>query len=186
MSELRVVLIHGKDTNPSQKWYPWLIAEVEKRGGKCFAPELPKANDPVLQEWLDEIDKIHPDENSILVGHSRGGVAILRWLEKQPEGKKVKKIILVATNNPSVNEKNKIADTHGFYEEGPYDFEKIKKHCDEFIVLHSKDDEWVPFASGEKNAKGLNAKFLVFQDRGHFGNKLPKPEIPELLDEILL
>lgn len=185
MSKLNVILIHGKDTNPSQKWYPWLINEMKNRRIKCLAPELPKANDPVLSEWLDELDKLNPDKNSILIGHSRGGIAILRWLQKQPKDKKVKKVILVAANNPSVFEKNKKANTNGFYEEGPYDFQKIKNHCDDFVVLHSKDDTWVPFESGEKNAKGLNAKFLIFENRGHFGNQLPKQEIPELLDEIL-
>jgi predicted alpha/beta hydrolase family esterase len=185
MSELNVILIHGKDTNPSQKWYPWLINEMKNRGIKCLAPELPKPNEPVLKEWLDEIDKLKPDGNSILIGHSRVGVAILRWLQKQPQDTKVKKVILVAANNPSVSEKNKKANTHGFYEEGPYDFDKIKNHCDEFVVLHSKDDEWVPFESGKKNAKGLNAKFLIFENVGHFGSRMPEQEILELLNEIL-
>lgn len=108
----------------------------------------------------------------------------MRWLEKQIEDKRVKKIILVAANNPAISEKNRKKDTHGFYELGPYDFEKIKKHCDNFVVLHSQDDEWVPFSAGEANAEGLKAKFLKFSDRGHFGKKLSKQEIPELLEEI--
>jgi predicted alpha/beta hydrolase family esterase len=180
-----VILVHGKDTDPTQKWYPWLKNEVEKKNIKFFAPKLPKADDPILDEWLSEIENLHPDKNSILIGHSRGGVAILRWLEKQQKDVEVKKVILVAVNNPAVSEKNQIKDTHGFYELGKYNFEKIKKHCYNFVVLHSEDDEWVPFLAGEENAKGLNAKFLRFKDRGHFGKKLPKPEIPELLDEIL-
>lgn len=185
MVKLNIILIHGKDTNPLEKWYPWLINKLKSRGIKCFAPELPKSNNPILNEWLNEIDKLNPNENSILIGHSRGGVAILRWLQKQPQNIKVKRVILVAANNPSVSEKNKKTNTNGFYEEGPYNFDKIKNHCDEFVVLHSKDDIWVPFASGEKNAKGLNAKFLIFEDRGHFGTQLSKQGIPELLDEIL-
>ncbi len=91
MNELNVILIHGKDTNPSQKWYPWLISEMKNRGIKCLAPELPKPSDPVLSEWINEIDKLNPDKDSILIGHSRGGVAILRWLQKQPQDKKVKR-----------------------------------------------------------------------------------------------
>ena len=184
MNELNIILIHGKDTNPSQKWYPWLKEVVEKEGISFAAPTLPKPEDPVLSEWLDEINKLEPNENSILIGHSRGGVAILRWLERQPEGKKIKKVILVAANNPGVeNKQNK--NTHGFYEEGPYKYDMIKKHCDKFIVLHSTDDEWVPFTSGEENVRGLSAKFYKFDDKGHFANKLPKKEIPEVLNEII-
>jgi len=179
------MLMHGKDTDPTQKWYPWLKKEVEKKDIEFIAPKLPKADDPVLNEWLNEIEILNPNKNAIFVGHSRGGVAILRWLEKQPENKKIKKVILVAVNNPAVSEKNQKKDTHGFFELGKYNFKKIKSHCNNFVVLHSEDDEWVPFLAGEENAKGLNAKFLKFKNRGHFGKKLPKQEIPELLDEIL-
>lgn len=120
MSKTKVILIHGKDADPSQKRYPRLKSEVEKRGIKCAAPALPNASDPILAERLDEIEKLNPDENTILIGHSRGGVAILRWLQRQTNDKKVKKTILVAANNPSVNEKNQKENTHGEDEEGEY------------------------------------------------------------------
>lgn len=149
------------------------------------APILPNADDPKVNEWLNELEKTHPNKNSILIGHSRGGTAILRWLEKQPVNVKVKKVILVATNSGSSEKRDKTKNNKGFYTKRSYNFDKIKSHCDNFVVLHSKDDGWVPFSAGEENAIGLNAKFLKFKDRGHFGSKLPKQEIPELLDEIL-
>ena len=120
-----------------------------------------------------------------LIGHSRGGVAILRWLESQENDKKVRKVILVATNSGFLKDWLIPSETnHGFYTEDGYDFEKIKKHCTDFTVIHSKDDQWVPFKDGEKNAKDLNAKFIIFEDKNHFGiNTTPK--FPELLKEIL-
>lgn len=36
-------------------------------------------------------------------------------------------------------------NSNGFYTESGYDFGKIKKHCDDFVVFHSEDDQWVPF-----------------------------------------
>jgi hypothetical protein len=185
MNKTNVILIHGKDTDPTKKWYPWLSNEMKDRGIKCSIPKLPRPDNPVLSEWLSEIDKLKPNKESVLVGHSRGGIAILRWLEQQPQNEKVKKVILIATSNPSIHRKNQNVNSHGFYEEGPYDFNKIKSHCNKFVVLHSKDDRTVEFASGRMNAQKLDAKFLVFENLGHFGSKLPKPEIPELLDEIL-
>lgn len=172
----------GKDKTPDDAWYPWFGREVKKKGFEFVAPRLPKIHDPVLDEWLEELEKTKPDEETILVGHSRGGVAIMRWLEKLKEDKKVKKVILLAANNPSVNEKNQRKDTHGFYELGPYNFEKIKTHCDDFVVIHSKNDPWVAFKSGEENAKGLNAKFKIYEDKFHFGKSLS--EVPEVLEEI--
>ena len=174
--------MHGKDTDPTQKWYPWIANEMEKMGIPHIAPTLPNASNPLMSEWLYELKKTAPDENTILVGHSRGGVAILRYLEILPEDKRVKKVILLGTNSGSNKEVSITDRSSGFYTEGGYDFEKIKKHCDDFVVMHSKDDPWVPFEHGEENAKGLGAKFLQFEDYQHFGKGTN--EIPELLEEI--
>ena len=180
---MKIVLIHGKDTNPFEKWYPWFVEKVRDQNLEIIVPKLPDSSNPLLEDWLKEINKTNPDKNTVLIGHSRGGMAILRWLERLPPSKGVQKVILIATNNPSVNEKNQEKTTRGFYECGDYDFEKIKTHCEQFVVIHSKDDSWVPFEAGELNAKGLNAKFILFEDKNHFGKNIK--EFPELLDEIL-
>lgn len=182
---MKVILIHGKDTDPSQKWYPWFAEEVRKLGYQFIAPALPNASDPVMNEWLAEIDKTNPDADTMLIGHSRGGVAVMRWLEKQPPEKHVKKVILIATNSGRLKDKMIPKESNfGFYTEDGYDFEKIKSHCNDFVVLHSKDDQWVPFSAGEMNAASLNARFLKFDNHGHFGRATSK--LPELVHEIEL
>jgi predicted alpha/beta hydrolase family esterase len=55
-----------------------------------------------MTEWLAELDKVTPGDDTVLVGHSGGGVAVLRWLEEQPKDFKVKKVILVATNSGDI------------------------------------------------------------------------------------
>ena len=181
---MKVVLAHGKDTDPSQKWYPWFGEEVKRLGYEYIAPAFPKASEPVMDEWLAEIDKTKPDENTILVGHSRGGVAILRWLERQPVEKQVKKVILVATNSGRLSDKAIPSESnYDFYTKNGYDFKKIRTHCNNFIVLHSRDDQWVPFSHGEITAEVLSANFLQFNGRGHFGKEVG--EIPELLREVI-
>ncbi|MDP2788526.1 MAG: hypothetical protein Q8O46_00530 [bacterium] len=46
---------------------------------------------------------------------------------------------------------------------------------------HSKDDPVVPFAEMEKyKTKLLEAKFSIFEDRGHFGQE----EFPEIIKDI--
>lgn len=175
--------MHGKDTNPDDKWYPWLSEEMKEREIEYVAPILPHAHDPQMAEWLYEVKKTNPDEETILIGHSRGGVAILRYIELLSEGKKVKKVILIATNSGSSKNVPITETNYGFYTQQGYDFEKIKKHCDNFVVMHSKDDPWVSYSAGVENAKGLNAKFLSFENYEHFGKKTK--EIPELIEEIV-
>lgn len=167
---MKVILIHGKDTNPKDKWYPWFRQQMELKNIEIHIPELPNPGDPQLDEWLAVLEKLQPDENTILIGHSRGGVAVLRFLEKLPKDSKVKKVILVATNSGLLEDKAIQAESNqGFYTEQGFDFAEIKSHCSNFIVFHSKDDQWVPFSHGEKNAKNLNAKFITFENKGHFG-----------------
>lgn len=181
--EMRAILLHGLNANPDEKWYPWFAKETQQRGIRCEIPALPDGSDPRLSAWLAEIDKLKPDENTILIGHSRGGVALLRWLETQPKSRKVKKVILIATNSgfaqkmPFPDESN-----HGFYTKEGYDFTRIKQHCDDFVVFHSKDDQWVPYEHGQENAEGLDARLVTFERYGHFGkDTLAMPELLEFL-----
>ncbi|MCR4280351.1 MAG: alpha/beta hydrolase [Candidatus Komeilibacteria bacterium] len=180
---MRIILMHGKDTGPSEKWYPWLGDAIRQTGHEYFAPQLPKANDPHLEEWLAELDKLEPDDDTVLIGHSRGGVAILRWLERQAAEVRVKKVILLATNSGRLADKAIPSESnYGFYTEEGYNFKKIRKHCTDFVVMHSRDDSWVPFVAGQMNAKGLEARFITFDNYGHFGTGVHS--VPELLREI--
>lgn len=179
--------MHGKNADPNQKWYPWLAKEVKSLGMDFIAPILPNPEDPRADEWITELERLNPDENTILIGHSRGGVAILRYLEKLPNGKKVHKVILVATNAGRSEKINKTENNKSFFSEDGYNFEEIKSHCNNFVVFHSLDDHVVPFQAGEENASGLKAKFVKFDDRRHFGRMADgsmTDSFPELLEEV--
>ena len=181
---MNVILIHGKDTGPNDKWYPWLKEEMEKRNIKIDIPKLPDSENPKIEEWMSVIKSLYQDENTILLGHSRGGVAVLRYLERLPKNVRIKKVILLATNSGYAKfTAIPTESNYGFYTEDGYDFLKIKSHFSDFVVFHSKDDKWVPFEHGEENAKKLNAKFITFENNGHFGKN--NGIVPGLIDEII-
>ena len=180
---MKVILMHGKNTNPEDKWYPWFREQLEKKGVKTYIPELPNPSNPKIDEWLSVLKKLNPDEETILVGHSRGGIAVLRYLEKIPKDKKIKKIILLATNSGFIKSVAIPSESnYGFYTKDGYDFNKIKLHCNNFVVFHSKDDKWVPFSHGKENAEKLDAKFVIFENKGHFGKN--DGIIPGLIKEV--
>lgn len=181
MRHMKVILLHGKDKDSTHIWYPWLKQALTSRGVLCEAPNLPHADNPKIDEWLQVIDALNPDANTVLVGHSRGGMAILRWLESRQQP--VLRVVLVAANSANIVD-TKDSD---FYS-GPYDFSAIRKYCDQFIVMHSKDDKWVPYGAGVENAEGLDARLISFDGRNHFGlqsDGTTMTTFPELLEQVV-
>lgn len=165
-----VILLHGKNTGPEDKWYPWFAREMSRLDIKCEIPALPNADEPVMAEWLAVIDNLKPDEDTIFVGHSRGGVAILRWLENQPADYTCRGCILLATNSGRNEHRTIEGETnYGFYTDQGYDFDAIRTHTDRFFVLHSKDDQWVPYVQGVENSQGLHGELITFKGLNHFG-----------------
>ena len=90
--------MHGKNVTPRDKWYPWLGKQVEAAGLAYEAPELTTNDKPKIEDWTGQLGATKPDASTVLVGHSRGGIAILRWLEQAPADIRVGRVVLVATN----------------------------------------------------------------------------------------
>ncbi len=161
----KIVLLHGKDATPEDKRYKRFIDEAKNRNIAVVAPYLPHADNPILEEWLQVMDTVDIDDETCVVAHSRGGVALLRWLETRK--KKIGKIVLVATNDAVFPE-----DKNWFFGSEDYVYETIKDACADITVLHSRDDETVPFAHGEKIAQWLWAKTWFPTWFGHFWRSL--------------
>src|SRR3989344_4951066 len=81
-----VFIFHGTEGYPEENWFPWLKEKVKAKGRKVFVPQFPSP--PVvaskISEWFEVLKNYEQyiDENTILVGHSLGGVFTLRILEK--------------------------------------------------------------------------------------------------------
>ncbi|MFO0743653.1 MAG: class I tRNA ligase family protein [Candidatus Paceibacterota bacterium] len=167
--KLNFVILHAFDNTPESSFYPWLKDELEKRGHLVVIPELPDSNDPKVYDQVEFILKnIKFDNNTVIIGHSLGGVVALKVLEKLSNP--IKKTILVG----SYLENNFIDENFPEYTfDWNFDFNKIKSNSKEFILLRDIEDNLVPQENTLKLSKSLNGKLIdvVASDPHFFGKE---------------
>lgn len=185
----QVILIHGRPDKEEYfdeampkpyeaHWFPWLKSELEARGVETFIPVLPRPYEPDYEEWKKVFETYTLTPETILVGHSRGGGFLLRYLSENKIS--VARLIMVAPSilpNPGV--------VTGFSE---YEIDKsIGERIPKIVLMYSQDDEEGILKSVEKIKQNLpKITYLEFSDKGHFTEEdLGTKAFPELLEEIL-
>lgn len=146
----RILVLHGWNANPSERWFPIIKSYFEPKGYEVIIPKLPGNYFPDYKGWMDAISELNPDENTVLIGHSLGGAAILEYLEEN--NVLVAQAILVATpiNSMGFNQIDNFFGTN-------FDYEKIKKGAKNFNLIYEEEDPVVPLEHGKILAQNLGA-----------------------------
>lgn len=162
----RVLIIHGWESNSREHWFLEEKERLEKLGHEVIIPNMPNTFHPKEGEWVKVIEDFNPDENSILIGHSLGGIAVLRYLEKID--KSVPKCIFIATPiRMLIREGCDFGPVENFLDE-EFNWEKIKQNCKEIIVINQTEDEWVPLQHGKDLASYVDGKLEIVDGTNHF------------------
>ena len=179
-----VFIFHGTEGHPEENWFPWLKNKLEEKGYKVFVPQFPSP--PVvpskIREWFEVLKNYEQDidEDTILIGHSLGGVFALKVLEKLEH--KIKAVFLVGTPigiRPILNY-NRDSSFCGFV----FDWKKIKAKAENFIVFQSDDDPYVGLENGKELAKHLGVELSFVPNAGHFNKKAGYTEFKELWEKL--
>lgn len=177
------VILHGTNAKSSDHWFPWLKDELEKDGYNVWVPDLPQANKPSIKRYNEYIlaKDFDFNEETILIGHSSGAVAILGLLQQLPDYVVIDKAILVGAfiNDLGWDSLNELFDP-------ALDFEKIKPHAKQITLLHSDNDPYIPLDQPEELSKKLDADLIVLTGQKHFSTSddLKFNELPYLLELI--
>jgi len=170
----KVLILHAWYNKPQDDWYPWLKMELERKGYEVNVPELPTMDfDLPSLEKLTQFVKRLIDEETIVVGHSLGGVLALRLGEKI----KYRKMILVAGWDY-----DDLYPQHRLFWKNKINHDLIKKNIEERIVIHSDNDLYLTAFQAENMSKRLEGKFILVEGAGHFTKKDGVAEIPQILD----
>ncbi len=182
---MTIFIFHGTEGYPEENWFPWLKKELEQKGHKVFVPQFPSP--PVvaakIAEWFEVLenykDKINKD--TILIGHSLGGVFTLRVLDKLDYP--IRAAFFVGTPigvRPILN-----YDRDSSFSGFDFDWKKIKSSAKDFVVFHSDNDPYVSLKNGEELAKKLGVKLNFIPNAGHFNAKAGYLKFEEPKNKIL-
>lgn len=173
----RVVLLHGNGGGTGKdNWFPFVQSALQRQGVEVIAPDLP---DSVLARktyWFPYFkDVIHIGPNDIVVGHSSGALAILKYAEHNRIGASV----LVGTYYTDLGYEDE--RTSGYFDT-PWDWQKIKSNQQWTAIFASSDDPYIPIEEPRHIRDQLGSEYFELQHQGHFGGlRHPKTEFPELL-----
>lgn len=174
----RVVLLHGNGGGKgTDNWFPYVKKHLEESGFECVAPDLP---DPVLARakyWFPYFDNVLKlGKNDIVVGHSSGALAILKYAEAHRLGASVFVGVYYTDLGYEDEKKSGYFDT-------PWKWNDIKNNQEWSAIFASEDDPYIPIEEPQFIRDKLGSEYIELPNRGHFGGHTnPMLEFPELLE----
>ena len=96
---MRVVVVPRWGGAPSDDWYPWAAAELEREGVSLEALAMPDPAQPEIEAWIAAVSAGLAGgvlAETVLVGHSVGCRAALGAVERLPGGARLCGLLLVA------------------------------------------------------------------------------------------
>ncbi|MCL5423583.1 MAG: alpha/beta hydrolase [Candidatus Marsarchaeota archaeon] len=176
---MKTMIIPGNgNTDISENWYLYLKSELEKLGIPVVAKTMPDADIARKQYWLPFIEQqIGEGDDVILVGHSSGALAIMRYLETH----KVLGVVLVGACYTDLGEAKE--KQSGYYD-GDWQWDAIKGNSNWIVLFASKDDPYIPVKEPRHINEKLGTEYHEYVNKGHF-NEAAAPEILEALKKHL-
>jgi len=174
--KIKVVIAPGNGgAKPTDNWFPYVKSELEKDGITVVVREFPDSHLARESYWIPFLkNDLKVDENTILVGHSSGAIAAMRYAEKN----KILGSILVGTYYTDLGmETEKIS---GYFDR-PWQWEAIQRNQKWIAVFASTDDPWIPIEEPRFLQQKLKLDYHEYTDKGHFGGDYYKPLFPELV-----
>jgi uncharacterized protein len=130
---------------------------------EVLKPIMPNKQNSKYNEWKIWLERMFPflDDKVVLIGHSLGGMFLIKYLSENKFPKKITSLHLVA---PPYNQ---TADIGNF--KLPNDLSEIDKQSSNIYFYFSKDDPIVPISEMEQFEEDLPAaNYKTFSDYGHF------------------
>jgi predicted alpha/beta hydrolase family esterase len=186
-----VVISHGYGADHDSVWFPYARTALEAQGHRVVIPDLPDSDAPALGPWVTALRAaaagLDP-AGTVLVGHSVGGVNVLRLLESHDDAAPFAGAVLVATPAQLPPGYDSLA---GFFAV-PFDWPRLRRAAREYRVLTAADDPVLqpdPAAHVRALVTGLEATATFTATGAHYGatpdDRIDLPEAVRLVLDCL-
>jgi uncharacterized protein len=173
--KLKVVLIHGNGGGTAGDiWLPYLERELTAVGVEVINRTFPDNVKARARFWLPFLEQLGADEDTILIGHSSGAVAAMRYAETH----RLLGSVLVGVCHTDLGDGSEAAS--GYYR-APWQWEQIRRNQRWIGIYQSSDDPLIPVAEARFVAAQLKCSYFEFTDRGHFVDSREFPEVVQFV-----
>ena len=168
---MKVILIHGNGgSTAGDIWLPYIERELTALGLVVTNQTFPDNVRARAQYWLPFLEELGADEDTILIGHSSGAVAAMRYAETH----RLFGSVLVGVCHTDLGDSFEAAS--GYYRER-WQWQQIRDNQRWIAIYQSTDDPHIPVAEARFVAAQLKCNYFEFTDRGHFVDSREFPEI---------
>jgi len=167
----KAILIHGNGgCTAGDIWLPWVERELAAAGLDVINRTFPDNVKARASYWLPFLEELGADDQTILIGHSSGAVAAMRYAETH----RLLGSVLVGVCHTDLGDAFEAAS--GYYD-APWQWDRIRNNQRWVGIYQSSDDPLIPVAEARFVAAQLKCSYFEHTDRGHFTDSREFPEL---------
>jgi len=172
---VKAILIHGNGGGTAGDiWLPYLERELTAIGLDVINRTFPDNIKARARFWLPFLEELGAGSDTILIGHSSGAVAAMRYAETH----RLLGSVLVGVCHTDLGDGSEAAS--GYYR-APWQWEQIRRNQQWIGIYQSSDDPLIPVAEARFVAAQLKCSYFEFTDRGHFVDSREFPEVVQFV-----
>jgi predicted alpha/beta hydrolase family esterase len=172
---MKAILIHGNGGSTADDiWFPRVERDLTDLGLAVINRTFPDNVKARARYWLPFLESLGADDQTIVIGHSSGAVAAMRYAETH----RLLGSVLVGVCHTDLGDGGERAS--GYYG-APWHWSRIRDNQQWIGIFNSSDDPHIPIAEPRHVAAQLQCNYFEFDDRGHFVDRTEFPEVVQFV-----
>lgn len=146
---MKILGIHGRAAPPTKVtsfWYNHIIL-LESQGHSIDIPKLDDTEDPDYISWEKDLANIDMSSYDTIIARSYGGGVLARYIKNN--NLHLKRVVFCGTGR-SLSKRKNTGELYDYLETHEMNLEN---NIEEIYIVHSKDDEIVPYSEWVKFQK---------------------------------